>query len=145
MTKEEMAAALNGCEYPFDVSKSYQKLAKDNELLIMFGASDDCCELRGMITDELGANLGTTFLLKDGMILPQIDEHEDEDVLKKHGVLEIVKAMRASAVSIEQVWCESKDSPAWTYKTDAPHAKFDIMEDGEVFCRGIVIDLKELK
>ena len=34
--------------------------------------------------------------------------------------------------------------PAWTYMTDIPHATFDVMDDGELYCRGIVFALADL-
>ena len=37
---------------------------------------------------------------------------------------------------IDAVWCEGEYS--WTYNTNIPHATFDIYEDGEKYCRGIV-------
>ncbi len=37
---------------------------------------------------------------------------------------------------IDAVWCEGEYS--WTYKTNIPHATFDIYEDGEKYCKGIV-------
>lgn len=37
---------------------------------------------------------------------------------------------------IDAVWCDGEYS--WTYKTNIPHATFDIYEDGEKYCKGIV-------
>ena len=44
---------------------------------------------------------------------------------------------------LEAVWCDG-DEYSWTYKTDIPHATFDVMEDGEKFCRGIVFSVNDL-
>ena len=33
---------------------------------------------------------------------------------------------------------------SWSYLTDIPHKTFDIMEDGEIYCRGIVFSLDDL-
>jgi hypothetical protein len=40
------------------------------------------------------------------------------------------------------VW--GKDDTSWSYETDIPHATFDVLEDGEVYCRGIVFALADL-
>lgn len=37
---------------------------------------------------------------------------------------------------IDAVWC--KNGYSWIYKTNIEHAVFDIYEDGEKYCRGIV-------
>lgn len=39
---------------------------------------------------------------------------------------------------IDAVWC--KGDFCWTYSTNIPHATFDIYEDGEKYCRGIVFE-----
>lgn len=44
---------------------------------------------------------------------------------------------------IDAVWCDGEYS--WTYKTNIPHATFDIYEDGEKYCRGIVFEKYERK
>lgn len=32
----------------------------------------------------------------------------------------------------------------WTYKTEIPHEEFNIWEDGELYCVGIVFSIKDL-
>ncbi|MBQ7756453.1 MAG: hypothetical protein IJ031_03125 [Oscillospiraceae bacterium] len=44
---------------------------------------------------------------------------------------------------IDAVWCESEFT--WTYKTNIPHAVFNIYDDEEKYCRGIVFSTKENK
>lgn len=39
---------------------------------------------------------------------------------------------------IDAEWC--KGDFCWTYSTNIPHATFDIYEDGEKYCRGIVFE-----
>lgn len=39
---------------------------------------------------------------------------------------------------IDSVWC--KGDFDWTYKTNIPHATFDIYDDAEKYCRGIVFE-----
>ena len=34
---------------------------------------------------------------------------------------------------------------AWTYKTDIPCEHFDIWEDGEIYCVGLVFSIEDLK
>ncbi len=45
---------------------------------------------------------------------------------------------------INIIWHDEEGGPCWTYETDIPHATFDIMEDGEKYCRGTVLDIKSL-
>ena len=44
---------------------------------------------------------------------------------------------------IDAVWCEGDYS--WTYNTNIPHATFDIYENGEKYCKGIVFKRSDTK
>ena len=44
---------------------------------------------------------------------------------------------------IDAKWCDGEYS--WMYDTNIPHAVFDIYEDGEKFCRGIVFKESEVQ
>ena len=43
---------------------------------------------------------------------------------------------------IDAVWC--KGEYAWSYLTNIPHVDFDIYENGEKYCKGIIFDIKDL-
>jgi hypothetical protein len=45
---------------------------------------------------------------------------------------------------IEIAW-HDKGNPCWTFETEMPHAKFNIMEDDEIFGEGIVFGLAALR
>lgn len=144
MTKQELAAQLDGREYPFELTPEEKKQAKADSLVVICGASDDLAEFAGAIDDELGAP--DEFLIFEGKLLPEVTD-EDEEVLRKHGVFDMADERRSEAVKIKVEWggaCQ------WIVGTKAPHAKFNIMEDfgfdggKKVFCKAIVIDLKEL-
>ena len=47
MTPEEMAGRLDGCEYRAEVTAELRDLARENGLVIVYGASDDLIEFRG--------------------------------------------------------------------------------------------------
>ena len=44
--------------------------------------------------------------------------------------------------TIKTLW--SKGEYAWQYETEIPHATFEILEDGDKYCRGIVFDLADV-
>lgn len=115
-----MAALLNGREYGSEITREEAVLAKASGLVVVFGYSDDNVELRGAISDEAGCYRGRTFYVRpDG-----IDTSGDGEKL----IAEWCKEPRAS----------------WTYSTDVPHATFNIMENGELYCRGIVFAVADL-
>lgn len=63
MTKEQLAELLNGNEYRDEMTKEQEQAAKQNNLLVLFGASDDLLEMRGAIRDEVGAYDGGEYAL----------------------------------------------------------------------------------
>jgi len=137
MTKEELAAKLNGRRIGAELSKQEAAEAKAAGLVIVYGASDDLMEFEGSISDEIGAYDGTSVLMVDGDIF-NTGECESEC---KHFKAAVKRAWEVGK-EIKALWC--KEEPyRWTYKTDIPHATFDILEDGERFCRGLVFNLKD--
>ena len=54
VTKEQLAERLNGRQYGREITREEEKLAKESGLVVVFGASDDLCEMRGAIDDEFG-------------------------------------------------------------------------------------------
>jgi hypothetical protein len=134
MTKEQLAEKLNGREIDSEITAAEEAQAKAAGLVVIFGASDDLCEFRGAINDESGCYNGGVIEIHAAGILP---DHEcDCDYCA-------YESIAAKCATIEAVWCETPDI-SWTYKTALPHATFEIMEDGEKYCRGIVISVADL-
>jgi hypothetical protein len=140
MNTKELAAKLVGATYNNFVgndvifSKELQAEAKKHGLVVVFGASDDLMEFRGAINDELGAHKGVTAYLTSADLL-------HNDCTDYH--CPYFQKMKESGNTIQALWCK-EDSYSWTFKTDIPHETFEITEDGEPYCRGIVFALKDI-
>lgn len=50
---------------------------------------------------------------------------------------------RDATKSVQAVW-HNNGGPCWTFETDIPHETFNIYEDGELFCVGIVLSVEDL-
>lgn len=133
MDIETAANALHGCEYRKEGSRELFEQMKDAGLVAVFGASDDLMEFRGAIYDEIGAWDGGTAYLDDGGLLTNECENDDCPHFAR-----VQKAAR----TIQARWCPSGDL-SWDYVTDIPHATFDVREDDEIYCRGIVFRLAD--
>ena len=150
MTKEELAAKLDGMSYPLDLPKELTAAAKAARLVIVTGGSDDLIEFEGAIYDEAGAPGEVlidpaTFKLGQSSKDPDRIERDEEECLKKFGVYEIALKKLAAMPSIECLWCE-EEGYSWTYKTSITHATFDLWDDPETkYCRGLVFSLDDLK
>jgi hypothetical protein len=120
-TKEEWAALLNGREYGNEITNDEAAQAKADGIVVLFGASDDLCEMEGAFCDEAGCYDG--------------------------GTLHISKAGRfvgSKGNRIEAIWC-GDSGWNWNYETSIPHATFEVMEGKDKYCRGIVFHIDDLK
>ena len=132
MTISELANKLDGIEYPVRIPKEIAKEAKDHGWLIVYGASDDLIEFEGAFRDEAGVYNGGEVRFDKKGIIPPFDEVEHEPVSCREWIERI-----DNSTVIEALWCE-EEGYSWTYKLDKIHYTFEVMEDGEHYCRGIV-------
>lgn len=102
---------MQNCQYRNELSLMTAAIAKGNGLVVVFGASDDLCEIRGAEDDEIDCFGGGEATI--------------------------------AGTKIKINWC--KDGYSWTYDTDIPHECFDVYEDGEKYCRGIVFSISDVK
>ena len=138
LTKEELASRLNGREYGDEMTVSEEAEAMSAGLVVVFGASDDLCEFRGAIDEEMDACDGGKFYLHRDGILSNPDSEECDKCRKN------IVATQKKCAHVEAMWCPKELETSWAMKTDLPCSTFDIMEDGELYCRGIVFNVSDL-
>ena len=136
MDAKELAAKLNGREYCREITDEEAKQAKEAGLVVVFGASDDLIEFRGAIRDEGGAP-GDVLIDTKG-VLPSWDSaSESEESAQEYF------ERKAKSRTVEARFAEESNY-TWIYKTDIPHETFEIVEDGEPYCRGIVFNIGDI-
>jgi len=133
MTANELAVKLNNLQYQSDDIEDFHNVAKDNNLIIVFGASDDLMEFRGAIYDEVGCYGGGIAYIQDGVLLQNKCDND---------ACPYFETEKQISTKIEAVW--NQEGYSWIYKTEIPHKTFDILEDEEKYCRGIVFSLADL-
>ena len=131
MTIQEFAKMLDGREMGEEITIVEKEQAKKLGFVVVYGYSDDNTEFEGAIDEEVGCYEGDEIHLDTNGIFEECEEECKYSQLAKK-----------KCKVIEAVW--DKEGYSWVYATDIPHATFDIMEDGEKFCRGIVFDIKSL-
>ncbi len=135
MNREKLSDILTGMEYPFSVPENIKEELIHTDLVVVYGASDDLMEFEGAINDEVGCyDGGKAYINKDGMV----DNGCNDDDCP------YFEQLKEKSTVIEALWC-AEDNIPWTYKTKIPHSTFKIIEDGEVYCRGIIFDLCDVK
>ena len=65
MSKSQLAARLSGRQYRNEITREEEQVAKDNNLGVIFGASDDLCEMHGTIYDEFDCYEGGDIKCKE--------------------------------------------------------------------------------
>ena len=139
MTPQELAAKLNGCEYGSEIDRATEHAARADGLVVVFGASDDLIEFRGAIHDEAGAYEGGEVAVDSAGILPEFEDEAGYPDAKDRLRGWFQREPRAMTVTAN--W--DQDGYSWTYTTEIPHETFEVMDDGERYCRGIVFRLAD--
>jgi len=135
MNVEEWAQMLNGREYGNEVTLREDYDAGQDGIVIIYGQSDDLMEFRGAINDEEDCyNGGTVYIDPDTKKLFKNDCGDGDCPYAEKLMLQCPK--------IVAVWGDSHAS--WVYETDIPHETFNIFDDGELYCVGIVFDVSDL-
>ena len=136
---KNVAESLNGCQYGDEVTKEQRELMKANGIVVVYGYSDDGMTFDGAICDDLDAYYDgqTAYINSDGLIANKCANKCDDCPYYKKEL--------ENAIEIEPVWCKNDEGFSWWYKTDIPHETFNIMEEDELYCKGIVFDLSNLK
>ncbi len=135
MTAKELAEQLNGRDTGEEMEWGEAQDAKAAGLVVMYGYSDDNVELCGAINDEVGAYNGTTVYLTLDGVLQEPDCGQD--------YCPYFAREREKAKTVKAVWHDD-GNPCWTFETDILHETFNIYEDGELFCVGIVFSADDL-
>lgn len=137
----ELANMLNGRQYRHEMTDEQRSFAKKNNLLVLYGYSDDICVLDGIYQDEVDSYGKKTSFVFDplDMSIPVAPE----------GVL-IRKKFKKYQVEITAHWCpeyivDGKDlKPSWLITPDVPYSEFKIYEEKDLYCIGAVIDLNNI-
>lgn len=127
MNIDEVAELLDGRQYRSEVDLPLRALLQKENILVVYGASDDIVCLDGAIYDEWYWPV----YLKDGkMITNQCEEgcpyYEKE---------------KLAGWKIDPIWPE--ENPFWTFETELDHVTFNIWDGETLYCRGIVINLMD--
>jgi len=131
----EWAKLLEGREYNLEISPDEIAIAEENNIVIVFGASDDLMEFRGAIDDEVSCfGGGSAYITADGQLLVNECPEDECPYFEKE---------KKMAMEIKAFW--DQDGYSWVYDTFIPHETFNIFENGETYCRGIVFSQDYLR
>jgi hypothetical protein len=132
MNAKQFAKYLNGRERNSEIINAECDLAKELNLLIFFGYSDDNVEFRGIIHNEFSE--GTLLHTYKGRVIEDEEFCSDKMILGKYG-FDISSDMGVIGTY--------SDEGVWSFEVigDIETHTFDIFDEGVLYCRGLVIDM----
>jgi len=148
MNTKEWAEKLNNIEYPADEIWDMRKELENDGIVVVYGASDDLMELEGAIYDEYEAYdeetyywFGKSFVSNDK--INEFLNYVDDDFYAFKPLIEPLFEKNS-----ERSYITSKPGKdcQFEYETNIPNVEwFDVMEDGELYCKGFVFNKNDLK
>lgn len=145
LTKERLAEMLNGRDMTLEYDTPTWKDVQDN-LVVLYGHSDDLIEVRGAVHDEMNRYECTQFALV--LAGEQIDDGENVVIMDTPSIMLLSEDYdQSNNPRLITVRYSSVDNTQadWEFETDMPHATFMLNKKGKPFCKGIVIDLDEIE
>ena len=133
MNKKQLAQELNGRVYGCEITNEEVRQARKSRLVVVFGHSDDGVIMTGAINAEISAYGGKKIRVS---IAGKILKNKEVWVLTEHDV---------PIRTITAHWSPPDPPTSWLITADFPAEPFDVYEDGELFCRGIVFHMDDLK
>lgn len=136
MNAAELAKLLDGRDYRSEMTAAEEQAAKANNLVVVFGASDDLVEFRGAIDDEIGAYSGCEVRLNEkGIAKPSCDDEDCPYFLKAIGDCATISTRGLA-------------DGGWKFETKIKHETFRIYDfygtNRDIYCTGIVFSMADL-
>ena len=142
-TPQAIAQALNGMEYPLRIPKAIAEAARISGVVIVSGGSDDLMLFEGAIHDDFGCYDGGAAKVDAKGVLRAWDSVKVDG--NKAEIAEWLERDK-TAKAIQAIWEPIEPwGASWAYETSIPHATFDVMEDGGIYCRAIAFNLADLE
>lgn len=125
---KEWAGLLEGRNYREEITLTEAEELKKDGIVVIFGASDDLCELNGAITDEIDCWDKTKYVyVKEKEVFLKIDYYSEND--------ELIEINLKDRPFIDIKFGED----GWKYKIpEIQQAEFNILDEGKQYCKGIL-------
>ena len=139
---EQIKAICDGIEYSRHVPIEAEELAKENNIVIIVGGSDDlmyCYGAKCYLTDYCEHSYGW-----DGDTLKDIDDKQLEKEAEQLGLMIYwCGEIKHSKHSIENYNLDEMGAFSYSVKDEIKSLDFKVMEDDGVYCTGKIIQLPE--
>lgn len=135
---KEFARKLDDLEFnDFEPSIMFAE-AKERGIVILYNIHPMTCVLKGAIHSETDCYVGKIAFIDSTGFSRRFYFTDPEERFS-------YKNWKENKDIEFRIKCNSEGNPYWRYETKIPHEKFDVYEDGELFCEGIIFYADELK
>lgn len=155
---KQIKEKINGIEYGTKIDNSIIDIAKNNNIVIIRGASDDLIDFEGAIYNELDCysdNIEEIYIIPhNGKYFAEYDTVED----LRFGSYDLTNLLQTflkekleKSIKIQVAYCGVFNKDGWGFQVETPkgykidYDTFDILEDGALYCRGLILDLDIIK
>lgn len=148
LTKEKLAEMLNGHDV---LNRDMHGVPTNMEvwnsnLVVLYGYSDDRIVVRGAVHDEIDSYGDDKMALV--LAGEKIDDDEDEMNIDIPGIFQLSddydQSNNPRLITVRYGSVDNTQAD-WEFDTVMPHSTFMLNRKGKPFCKGIVIDLDEIK
>lgn len=137
---KEIKSICEGIQYSRDIPEEAKKIAEENGVIVIVGGSDDlmyCYGAKSYLTDYCEHSYGW-----DGCDLSKCSDKKLRKEAKQLGL----KIWWCGAIENENLKIEGYDSDesgafSYSVKEGIEFLEFKVMEDEDVYCTGIIIQL----
>jgi hypothetical protein len=130
MKPNELARRLNGIELT-DISDEISREADHFGLVVVYGFGRELVTFLGAIDDEIDVLEGGPIHLDADGVLPNADDVSEEDQAAYYDRKRLSYLIDADY---------QQNGYQWSFTTAIPHHRFEVLNDGARYCRGIVFD-----
>lgn len=147
LTKEKLAEMLNGHDvFNRDMHGVPTNMEVwNNNLVVLYGHSDDLIVVRGAVHDEMNRYECTQFALV--LAGEKVDDEEEVTNIDIPGIFQLSddydQSNNPRLITVRYGSVDNTQAD-WEFETAMPHATFMLTKKGKPFCKGIVIDLDEI-
>lgn len=154
MTTKEWAEKLNGRQYMNRVAEEEERQAKEDGVVIVYCEEGEGCDDvfmfngaihdDGRIADEEGLEIMSSEEMlaadRDYDYMADILEDNMDDEIKEYDLDEDeIQNLKCPVIRLES----ALDNIPLVIETNIPHETFDMMDGGNLYCRGIVFRLAD--
>lgn len=123
---------LHNREYRNEITENECYLAEELGFVVVFGYSDDVTVLKGAINSEFSSFNGREVFLDENGVIEECEcncKHY-EDAIRDKKIL-------------KSIW--GVNGYCWTFQIEGvEHYSFDILDEDEEYCKGIIFNIKSL-